>query len=574
MQQDTHITSHALKVGLLLDSSFVPGWVSYLIDQLCACRSINPVLILLNGEPRAPFHTGDAPLVLRAWMAVDRWLRRSNTDALTSRHLNSLRNNCSIVLMPLVGCRVTSTSQADLEPLKQADCELLLYIGSAIPSAEVSACARLGLWSLYDHYSPRTRGVPGLFRDMYEGNRCSRYAPQVIEWKQDRRRTVYRPSVITSYLSLALNQNAAYWEIADVLVERLTETKWLRRELPPSGFATGETPQAVPGNIGVAAFILRWVMRVIHHEFRKRLFREQWAMIVQPNDGVATRRAVQDCRIIRPPKSGFYADPFLIERNGNDYLFFEDYSFSSRKGIISFCKLDDQGNCGEPTVVLERNYHLSYPFLFTWREQVYMIPETRDNRSIELYRAQEFPNSWVLEKVLMSDVFATDTTLLYHEQKWWLFTAGMREHSSPNSSLWLFFADSPLGPWTPHPKNPIVSDPTCARPAGALFFANGDLVRPGQDCSTDYGHAIHLHRVSVLSETEYAETLIERIPADEIRDCIGIHTVNQSAAYWVMDCKFLMCRITIKRLSQLFKRPRAKIETVNSCSWRTAKTAR
>ena len=123
---------------------------------------------------------------------------------------------------------------------------------------------------------------------------------------------MYGPSLITSYLSLALNQNAAYWEIADVLVERLTDTKMVAEGIAPSGFATGETPQAVPGNMGVAAFILRWVMRVIHHEFRKRLFREQWAIIVQPNDGVATPRASKTAESSVRPKAA--STPILSNR--------------------------------------------------------------------------------------------------------------------------------------------------------------------------------------------------------------------------------------------------------------------
>jgi hypothetical protein len=248
----------------------------------------------------------------------------------------------------------------------------------------------------------------------------------------------------------------------------------------------------------------------------------------------------------------------LIERNGRNYLFFEDYKFASQKGRISCCEVDAEGNCSKPRVVLERKYHLSYPFLFTWQGEFYMIPETRDNGTIEMYRARNFPEAWVQEAILMSDVAATDSTLLQYHGKWWLFTAGMLEHASPNETLWLFFAESPMGPWTAHPKNPIVSDPCRARPAGCLFLDNGELIRPGQDCSRGYGYATNLYRVSVLSETDYKESEVASIVPEQIPGGSGIHTFNQNAEFRVIDCKFLISRFNFTFLSRVFRGKEAK----------------
>ena len=172
-----------------------------------------------------------------------------------------------------------------------------------------------------------------------------------------------------------------------------------------------------------------------------------------------------------------------------------------------------------------------------------MIPETRDNGTIEMYRASDFPYSWAREAVLMSDILAADSTLLYYHEKWWLFTAGVLDHISPDKTLFLFFSDSPLGPWTAHPKNPVVSDICHARPAGCLYFDSGQLIRPGQDCSRGYGYAVQLHRVDALSETEYQETLLARVTPDRVPRSRGIHTFNQNAEYRVLDCKFLISRL-------------------------------
>jgi hypothetical protein len=385
--------------------------------------------------------------------------------------------------------------------------------------------------------------VPGQFWDMYEGNRVSLHGPQIVEQKQGRKRVVHRSSTTTSLLSLALNQNDAYWEIARVLVTQLSGTERTRPNVQLCSETNAgqlEIPRTL-GNLRMARFLVRWTMRILRNQLMRRLFRDQWSIALQAK-GSLPKMTNQDLKVMRPPRDRFYADPFLIERNGRSYLFFEEYKFSSQKGLISCCEVDREGNCSEPRVVLERTYHLSYPFLFAWQGETYMIPETRDNRTIEVYRAIDFPYSWVHEAVLMSDVAATDSTLLHHQDKWWLFTAGVLDHAAPEKTLCLFFADSPWGPWSAHPKNPIVSDVCHARPAGCLYFENGQLIRPGQDCSRGYGYAAQLHRVDALSETDYRETLLTSITPDWIPGSRGIHTFNQNAEFRVVDCKFRISR--------------------------------
>ena len=52
----------------------------------------------------------------------------------------------------------------------------------------------------------------------------------------------------------------------------------------------------------------------------------------------------------------------------------------------------------------------------------YMIPETKQNKTIELYQCNEFPHKWEFLKTLMVNVEAVDSTLFEHMGKWWLFT--------------------------------------------------------------------------------------------------------------------------------------------------------
>ena len=552
-----------IKLGIIFDSCKIPVWVHYLIGKLINCEAIEPVLVIVNRNSEATLGSDRGPILFRLWTAFDRWLRRHRTDALKLRDWRCLLAGCSIPVISLRTCGTDRTAEIDIAAIKSANCDLLLYLGHDTPGAELLSSAHLGIWSVQQGSLLGAAGVPGQFWDMYEGNSITRYGPQVIEQKQNQTRTLYRSSAVTNFLSLALNQNTASWEIADALVKHLSDAEFLRIRVRRGSDSSANQPTSRSlSTVRVAGFLAHWAIRVLRHEFTKRLFREQWAIVLQRRDDSSKVNFGRNSKIIRSSKDRFYADPFLIERNGSNYLFFEDYKFSSRKGVISCCEVDAEGNYNKPRTVLERNYHLSYPFLFSWQGELYMIPETRSNRTVEVYRAKDFPNAWVLEAVLMSDVAATDSTLLEYQDKWWLFTAGMFEHASPHETLWLFFAESPMGPWTAHPKNPIISDPNCARPAGCLFFDNGELIRPSQDCTRGYGYATNLHRVSVLSETDYQESLVTSISPKQIPGSSGIHTFNQNAEFRVIDCKFMIPRFNFEFLGRLFRGLEARYDVL------------
>lgn len=48
-------------------------------------------------------------------------------------------------------------------------------------------------------------------------------------------------------------------------------------------------------------------------------------------------------------------------------------------------------------MVLKENFHLSFPTVFDWRGEVWMLPETSADHSLTLYRCTQFPDKW--EKV-------------------------------------------------------------------------------------------------------------------------------------------------------------------------------
>ena len=186
--------------------------------------------------------------------------------------------------------------------------------------------------------------------------------------------------------------------------------------------------------------------------------------------------------------------------------------------------------------VLERDYHLSYPFLLEHEGALYMIPESAQNRSVEAYRCIEFPLRWRLEKVLLQGVRCVDATFHRAAGRWWMFANAAAGASRMfDDELHLFHAERLFGDWQPHERNPVKSDARCARPAGRLYRHDGALYRPAQICVPRYGAGLSIHRVRRLTPHEYVEEEVRRVAPEGAGGILGLHTFHRAGALTVVD---------------------------------------
>jgi hypothetical protein len=262
---------------------------------------------------------------------------------------------------------------------------------------------------------------------------------------------------------------------------------------------------------------------------------ERWILAYSFGEFLA--KPAQSFPRLIPERDRFWADPHIVSRNDESYVFFEELPFSTRKGHISVVKLSEHGIASPPVRVLEKPYHLSYPFVFQWDGVFYMIPETSQNRTIELYECTRFPDKWEPKRVMMEDVCAVDSTIFFHQSKWWMFAnIAEREGNETLDELFLFYTDDfRTGTWTPHPLNPVVSDIRNARPAGKVFEHQGSLIRPAQDCSRCYGGTTNLNRIVTLNEKQYEEVHLQTLNAAWGENFVGLHTLSVSPCLTVID---------------------------------------
>jgi len=303
-----------------------------------------------------------------------------------------------------------------------------------------------------------------------------------------------------------------------------------------------------------AAMRLAWRLtaEVASNRWQAAAGRSQWQMgYYFSGEGTdATQRPEHLHRLV-PPRDRDWADPFVIQRGGRRFIFFEEMPYQTGKGHISAIEIQANGEPGIARMVLDRPYHLSYPFVFEWRGDLYMLPETAQNRTIELYRCEEFPARWVLQQVLIDDISAFDATLWRQGDRWWLFVNVAEAGASPSEELHLYWSESPLGTWAAHPGTHVVSDERHARGAGPLFTRDGVLYRPSQDCSSAYGNAVCVNRVEVLDMHNYREVPVSRIPSGWYADMLGLHTFSSAGNLRVIDYKVRRSRWRASTEAQL-----------------------
>lgn len=220
---------------------------------------------------------------------------------------------------------------------------------------------------------------------------------------------------------------------------------------------------------------------------------------------VITREDVSDVQAL------FVADPFMLRVDDVWYMFFEIFNGRTGKGEIGFATSRNCSKWEYQMVVLREPFHLSYPYVFRTDNEVYMMPESRRDSNIRLYRAKDFPMKWEFAGTLLSGQRFGDSSILHHGGRWWLFT-----ETNPNlkhDTLRLFHADSLYGEWKEHPCSPVVrGNPHIARPAGRVCSYDGKVVRYAQDCYPIYGTRVKAFVVTELTETAYAEEEIATTP--------------------------------------------------------------
>jgi hypothetical protein len=300
------------------------------------------------------------------------------------------------------------------------------------------------------------------------------------------------------------------------------------------GELENNTPKDVPSSqerIEVSPALYRTLL----HAARCIVARHQWAISVYqdvPANELWPNTAGID---LVPPMDRIWADPFLARDDGQLWVFLEEMPYATERGRIVCAAIDTSGQVSSIETALEEDCHLSYPNVFQYNGQWFMVPESATRRNVVLYRAVRLPGPWDPVVELISGVRIYDATIHYDGNVWWITASARNNGECCFDELHVYSATRLEGPWKPSPRNPVRVDPGWSRPAGPWFRWQNRWTRPVQDCRGHYGRAVQLLTVDGMSDAGPRESALASLAPRASSSVTGVHTYSRVGSNLAVD---------------------------------------
>ncbi|MDQ3025368.1 MAG: hypothetical protein M3R58_02520 [Pseudomonadota bacterium] len=513
-----------LRVGVFSDSPHQSRWIADALARAGAGDFAEIALVAIRPHPGA----SKVPLLWRAYRRCDRALFGSRSNWSGTRDLNSL-------VAPERRVEMGEDERCWKARIRDARLDVAFALGQ-MDDGVLEGAARYGTWRFCFGEDQGTFEPMAGVREAIDAKPVVASGIRIHPGAGKPDRIAYQSWGRAFPFSVTRSRDALFAKTVDFVARTLRDlhaggAKWVEMGTEPARDLPADT---FPGVAGLIRDITTMGKRVAQRAAEKALTVDTWSIAYRFGAAAEWTGSLEGFFRLSPPNGWYWADPFPIQVAGRNYIFFEELPLGASKAHISVVEVDREGNASTPVKVLERDYHLSYPFLVEEGGTLYMIPETAHNNTVEIYRCVEFPAKWQLERVLMKDVRCADATLTRLGDRWWMFANGAAQGEEINDELFLFSSATLLGEWRPHRRNPVKSDVRSSRPAGHLFWSGNRLYRPGQICAPLYGSGIALHRVTRLTEDEFAEEEESQIVPRE-PDTLGIHTLNRAGDLTVTD---------------------------------------
>lgn len=537
--------SEGLKVAIMINSVTIQKWQYDVIESLLSNTQIKPVLLIMPDKANV--------YPARLWYKIKNYQWKAILFKKYYQHFfkpssfRLIEIPQLIANVPVLKCQTFRKrisehfNDVDIETIKNYNPDFILKFGFGIIRGDILKVAPMGIWSYHHGDEQKYRGVPPAFWEIYYNNPKTGAILQRLTERLDSgvilRKGLF-PTIPHSWRA-SLDQVislSVHWPL-DVCNEIIAQNTFPDQE---EGVETNAPLYRAPGNVTFLAFLGKQFINKIKFHLDEIFYCEFW------QTGIIKARTADILSELQyhietedvawfsaKDKNSYYADGFAIKDHERLLLFFEDYSYKNRKGHISASWFSERDSSfSKPVVSLNETWHLSYPFIFKYENNIFCIPESKDHGSVELYQLEAATLKLNRVRTLLPDISAVDPTIINHKNHWYLFfTSG---HAT-NIELNIWHSATLEGPFIPHVLNPVKSNISNSRSAGSLFYLDGKLYRPAQDCSRTYGGRVIINEVKILSEDAFLEMAVSVLEPPQGFE--GIHNLSFSGDYMFFDCK-------------------------------------
>ena len=430
-------------------------------------------------------------------------------------------------------------SEEDILQIRSYKLDFILRFGFNIIRGEILNVPKYGVWSYHHGDELKFRGGPIGFWEIYKNSKTNGVVLQQLNNLIDAGVIINRRSFTTVSHAYSEHINKLLMQNVDMPLQVCKRIVSGDDSFFKNKASSTKAPMnRLPNNLQMLRFLFVLLFNRIQLKIDNLFKQERWDIGII--EGKLTKHPNQikldNVNWLALRKGSCYAaDSFCFETNAKRYIVFEDFDYKSGKGKISLLNLANSGASIEIKTVIEKPFHLAYPFVFQHEQAFYLIPETAENGTVELYKWNAASETFGFQQVLIN-VAGVDSSIVQYQGRWWIF-CGLK-NDLPNEKLHVFYAEKLTGPYKAHDLNPVKTNPAGSRPAGQFIIDNTVLFRPAQYSVNWYGEKIVWFKIKELTPNTFSEEQVsESVAQSNWEYNKGLHTFSQSPSFKVIDAK-------------------------------------
>jgi len=537
-----------LRIGILTrDIERLENWELRIFKGIIDHPYLELCLLIKDGRDQPQKHPRASSAVAAALfsiqMKIESLVFRKKRTVDAAEIINSVNGIETIRLNPVRDGFMDIFSEEDSGRVKACGLDIILKHEFCVINGDIVKAARYGIWNLHHADTAINRGSgPAGFWEMVHNEPCCGVTLQQLTEEPGCGLVIGKAWYNWFFSFLKTNNDLLENSVALLFknINRLLDQGSVDLDNPLSRYSMLEENPALKD---ILAYTAKFYLKAFAYIFNALLPLKRmncWALCF--GSGSFLDANLSGIIPVAPPKNEFWADPFLYEYNNQLYVFFETYPYKTKRGKLSAGKVAESGK-GKYTVtgvqdVLACDYHLSYPQIIREDGELFMMPETHQNKRLEVYHCVEFPGKWELYATAFNGEEIVDPTYFCdgNGDRWLLVNKGWTHEAE----LHIYKIDNlKLGSITAHSQNPVILDCMKGRNGGGIFMYNGEYFRPSQiNAHGFYGKGLQISKIRKLTLEEFKDEPVITVEPKFLKGLTGMHHLHHFEKNFVFDVCF------------------------------------
>ena len=548
-----------MKIGLLIKKlDELANWELRLIKEIIDDPNLELSLLVFDGRKKSYIHNSlidkikssiksknlFGKLILKLQLKLENFFLKPKSDINRNDIISYLKNVDYINVYPKKKKFYDFFNNEDIIKIKKYKLDVIIRREFGIIKGDILNSAKYGIWSFHHGDNLINRGGPAGFWEIILNQKTVGVTLQQLTSELDGGNIIDK-AYFNRQWSYFLTNNLILEGSVSLIMKNLRKLKY--KPFKTTKSITYFNPLYKSPNlyyviiylIGFYSLLIKKIIKkILTYLFGFRF--QRWTLFI--GKGNFMNAILHRIKPIKLPKNEFWADPFLIRYKKEIFVFFENYSYKRKKGIISCGKIDKNNKIVDVIDVLNLDYHLSFPYVFEEDGDIYLMPESKSNKRLEIYKSINFPKDWELYSTAFEGEMVGDSFFYNDEngEKWLFTNKQVSSNTLMENELFIYRVDSlKLKKIEPHNQNPIYIDSSIARNGGAIFEYANKLYRPSQsNVEGIYGKELNINCIKTLTIDEFIEEKEIVIQPNFHKNIKAIHHLHQINGIFVFDAAF------------------------------------